>query len=37
MNKSDENCLFSFFENAQSLITFLIEGNLTECVPVQLT
>ena len=37
MNKSDESCLFSFFEIAQSLITFLIAGNLTECVPVQLT
>ena len=37
MNKSDESCLFSFFEIAQSLITFLIAGNLTECVQVQLT
>ena len=37
MNKSDESCLFSFFEIPQSLITFLIAGNLTECVPVQLT
>ena len=39
MNKSDERCLFFFFffEIAQSLITFLIAGNLTECVQVQLT
>ena len=37
MNKSEESYLFSFFEIAQSLITFLIAGNLTECVPVQLT
>ena len=38
MNKSDESCLSSFFfEIAQSLITFLIAGNLTECVQVQLT
>ena len=28
---------FFFFEIAQSLITFLIAGNLTECVQVQLT
>ena len=37
MNKSDESYLFSFFEIAQSLIAFLIVGNLTECVQVQLT
>ena len=38
MNKSDESCLFFFFfEIAQSLITFLIAGNLTECAQVQLT
>ena len=28
MNKSDEGCVFSFFEIAQSLITFLIAGKL---------
>ena len=36
MNKSDKSCLFLRLQFAQSLITFLIAGNFTECVQVQL-